>query len=94
MEHTTFPVSVRAGTEVEAEAVTPPYHALQSLPDPRRKQGKRYSLAVILSLVIVAELAGGQTISGVIEWVLSSWSEARAVVWATLREPVMPDDLQ
>lgn len=69
MEHTTFNVPVRAGTSLEAEAVTSLYHALQALPDPRRKQGKRYSLAVMLSLVILAKLAGERTMRGVTEWV-------------------------
>lgn len=69
MEHTTLRVPAGAGTSLEAEAITSLYHALQALPDPRRKQGKRYSLAVILVLVIVAKLAGEQTMSGVTEWV-------------------------
>lgn len=69
MEHTTFSVPVRPGTHLEAEAVTSLYHALEALPDPRRKQGRRYSMAVLLSLVIVAKLAGEQTMSGVTEWV-------------------------
>lgn len=60
---------VRTETNLEAEAVTSLYHALQALPDPRRKQGRRYSLAVILCLVILAKLAGEQTMSGVTEWV-------------------------
>ncbi len=69
MEHTMLTVPVRAGTDWEAEAVTSLYHALQALPDPRRRQGKRYSLAVILTLVILAKLAGEQTMSGVTDWV-------------------------
>lgn len=69
MEHTTFSVPVRPGTRLEAEAVTSLYHALQVLPDPRRKQGRRYSIAVLLCLVILAKLAGEQTMSGVTEWV-------------------------
>jgi hypothetical protein len=69
MEHTTFTPGGRAGTEWAAEAATSLYHALQKLPDPRRRQGRRYSLALVLSLVIVAKLAGEQTMSGVTEWV-------------------------
>ena len=69
MEHTTFSVPGRTGTRLEAEAITSLCHALQALSDPRRDQGKRYSLAVILCLVIVAKLAGEQTMSGVTEWV-------------------------
>ena len=69
MEHTMFSVPVHTGTHLEAEAVTSLYHALQELPDPRRKQGQRYALAVILTLVILAKLAGEQTMSGVTDWV-------------------------
>ena len=69
MEHTTFRGPRRAGLLLEAEAVTSLYYALQALPDPRRKQGRRYSMAVILWLVILAKLAGEQTMSGVTEWV-------------------------
>jgi predicted transposase YbfD/YdcC len=69
MEHTTLTVPGRGETKVEAEAVTSLYHALQALPDSRRKQGRRYPLAVMLALVILAKLAGEQTMSGVTEWV-------------------------
>jgi hypothetical protein len=55
MDHTTFTVPVRAGTDLEAEAVFSLYHALEVLPDPRRGQGKRYSLALILALVILVQ---------------------------------------
>lgn len=55
MNHPTFPVPVRAGTALEAGAITSLYHALQGLPDPGRGQGKRYSLAFILCLVILAK---------------------------------------
>ena len=45
------------------------YQALQGLPDPRRAQGKRYSLALILCLVVLAKLAGQKTLSGATEWI-------------------------
>ena len=45
------------------------YEALQGLPDPRRAQGKRYSLALILCLVVLAKLAGQKTLSGATEWI-------------------------
>lgn len=34
------------------------YVALQRLPDPRRGQGKRYELALLLCLLLLAKLAG------------------------------------
>jgi hypothetical protein len=43
--------------------------ALQALPDPRRRQGKRYELAVLLCLLVLAKLAGQTTLSGATEWI-------------------------
>jgi len=45
------------------------YTALQGLADPRRAQGKRYELAVILCLLVLAKLAGQKTLSGATEWI-------------------------
>lgn len=45
------------------------YEALQGLSDPRRAQGKRYSLALIVCLVILAKLAGQQSLSGATQWI-------------------------
>ncbi len=45
------------------------YAALQNLPDPRRRQGRRYELALILSLVVLAKFAGQKTLSGATEWI-------------------------
>jgi len=45
------------------------YKALQELPDPRRDQGKRYDLAVILCLLVLAKLAGQTKLSGATQWV-------------------------
>jgi len=44
------------------------YEALQELPDARRAQGKRYSLAFILCLIVLAKLAGQKSLSGATEW--------------------------
>jgi len=41
---------------------------LQELPDARRAQGKRYELAFILCLVLVAKLAGQKSLSGATQW--------------------------
>jgi predicted transposase YbfD/YdcC len=45
------------------------YEALQRLPDPRRGQGKRYELALLLCLVILAKLAGQTSLSAATEWI-------------------------
>jgi hypothetical protein len=45
------------------------YQALQQLSDPRRGQGKRYELALILCLLVLAKLAGETSLSGATDWV-------------------------
>ena len=45
------------------------YEALQHSPDPRRRQGKRYELALLLCLLLLAKLAGQTTLRGATEWV-------------------------
>lgn len=45
------------------------YEALQLVPDPRRGQGKRYPLALLLCLLLLAKLAGQTTLSGATEWI-------------------------
>jgi hypothetical protein len=45
------------------------YQALQQLPDPRRGQGKRYSLALVLCLLLLAKLAGQKSLSRATEWI-------------------------
>jgi len=53
----------------EAVVVASLYQALQKLPDPRRGQGKRYELALILCLLVLAKLAGQTSLSGATEWI-------------------------
>lgn len=45
------------------------YEVLQELSDVRRAQGKRYSLALIVCLLILAKLAGQATLSAATEWI-------------------------
>jgi predicted transposase YbfD/YdcC len=42
--------------------------ALRQVPDHRRKRGRRYEAAIVLTILLVAKLAGEQTISGVAHW--------------------------
>jgi predicted transposase YbfD/YdcC len=41
---------------------------LAQLPDPRKRRGRRYALAVVLTLMILAKLAGETTPSGIAQW--------------------------
>jgi hypothetical protein len=69
MDYTTLTPKARPGTSPETVPVVSLYGALQGLADPRRAQGKRYELAVILCLLVLAKLAGQKTLSGATEWV-------------------------
>ena len=44
------------------------YAVLADIPDPRRAQGRRHPLGVMLSLACVALLSGRQTVLGIAEW--------------------------
>jgi hypothetical protein len=69
MDYTTLPLATRAVTAPETVPVVSLYKALQKLSDPRRAQGKRSELALILCLVVLAKLAGQKTLSGATEWI-------------------------
>lgn len=45
------------------------YTVLQHLTDTRRKQGQRYSLALILTFLLLAKAAGETTLQAVAEWI-------------------------
>jgi DDE_Tnp_1-associated len=45
------------------------YKTLQGLLDSRRGQGKRYELALLVCLLLLAKLAGQSTLSGATEWI-------------------------
>lgn len=72
MDYTTLTAPVLTGAQGNLEAkegMHSLYEALQVLPDPRRGQGKRYSLALLLCLLVLAKLAGQTTLSGATEWI-------------------------
>ena len=57
-----------AGWNAESEALSV-YEALEKLGDKRRAQGKRYSLALLLTCVLLAKMAGETTLQAISEWV-------------------------
>jgi hypothetical protein len=69
MDYTTLPIPPDAGLIPESVAVASLYEALHQLSDARRGQGKRYELALILCLLVLAKLAGETTLSGATEWI-------------------------
>ena len=54
---------------MEAGLIGSLYMAFQGLADPRKRKGKRYELAVLLTLLVLAKLAGETTLSGATHWV-------------------------
>ena len=89
MDSTPLPSKTPLATEEENLAIVfSLYEALQGLPDARRTQGKRYSLAVSLCLLLLAKLAGQKNLSGATEWL-----RHRRVTLAQrfgLKRPCMP----
>ena len=88
MDYTTLPIPADEGRSLDPVAVASLYEAMHQLSDARRGQGKRYELALILCLLILAKLAGETSLSGATEWV-----RHRATVLAAqfgLRRTSMP----
>ncbi len=72
MDYPTWNPGAKALSEKEVESLVPTssrYEAFQALPDPKRGQGKRYELALLLCLLVLAKLAGQTTLSGATEWI-------------------------
>jgi predicted transposase YbfD/YdcC len=57
-----------AGWSAESEAFSV-YQAMQQLTDTRSDQGKRYSLALLLTCVLLAKMAGETTLQATAEWI-------------------------
>ena len=45
------------------------YRAFEQVKDGRKRKGKRYPLALLLTLIVLGKLAGEQSISGIVDWV-------------------------
>ncbi|GER91376.1 ISAs1 family transposase [Dictyobacter vulcani] len=68
MDYTTLAVKRASVTNEESLLLLSLYEAFQALPDPRRAQGRRYELALILCLLVLAKLAGQKSLCGATEW--------------------------
>jgi predicted transposase YbfD/YdcC len=62
-----YTATTSSGESVSFAVETLP-QAFASIPDPRRKQGTRYSVAAILSLAVVAVLANHTSVLAIAEW--------------------------
>lgn len=57
---------VRDEPQIDALSV---YRAFEQIQDGRKKRGVRYSVPLILTLIVLAKLAGMTTLAGIAEWV-------------------------
>jgi predicted transposase YbfD/YdcC len=69
MNYTTFEEAMKqAGLPVEVDALSV-YQAFEQVRDGRHKRGVRYRVALILTLIVLAKLAGMTTPRAIAEWV-------------------------
>lgn len=61
---------------------------LERIPDPRKPRGIRYSLPVMLSLLVLAKLSGEDQLSGMAEWV--RLREVQLTAWLGLKRRTLP----
>ncbi len=64
MDYTTLLQGQARLSHMEAVVRNSLYRAFQGLADPRKRKGKRYVLALLLTLLVLAKLAGETTLSG------------------------------
>jgi len=68
MESTTFlagmPLPIE-GQGIETESL---YQVLQKVTDGRKKRGRRYEAAVVLTIIVLAKMAGEKKLSGIAHW--------------------------
>jgi predicted transposase YbfD/YdcC len=69
MDLTTFAQAEQVGQESLAIDAVSLYQAFEKVKDGRGKKGKRYPLALILTLIILGKMAGETKIEGIIDWI-------------------------
>lgn len=87
MESTTFVDQVVLPDFCEEIAAPSLYEALAQVADKRKKRGRRYTAALVLTLIVLAKLAGESSLSGIADWArlrLETLRSALALVRATL----------
>lgn len=58
------------------------YQAFEKVKDGRKPKGKRYPLALILTLLFIGKMAGEKTIDGVIDWIKEREEEIKQIlIW-------------
>jgi predicted transposase YbfD/YdcC len=69
MECTTILGEMQVPSEVEGVTAESLYEALKRVKDKRSRRGKQYPAAVVLTLLVLAKLAGQVKLKGIAEWV-------------------------
>lgn len=64
------------------------YRAFEQVKDGRGNKGKRYPLALILTLLMLGKLAGETKIEGIIDWIDERENEIKQVLGWPKRFPV------
>lgn len=79
MECSTFVEKLQVPVAAEAIKVQSVYRALQRVQERRSKRGQRYEASVVLTLMLLAKLAGEKTVSGIAQWVRlrAAWVQAQ-----------------
>ncbi len=69
MNYNTFQEAMeQVGCDQQIDALSV-YRAFEQIQDGRHKRGVRYSVALILTLIVLGKLAGMTTLAGIAEWV-------------------------
>jgi predicted transposase YbfD/YdcC len=68
------------GEEALAVDVASFYHAFEQVKDGRRKKGKRYPLALLLTLILLGKMAGETNLEGIRDWIHERRKEIKSLL--------------
>ncbi len=79
MDYSTLLQATEAFPQMDAGMIRSLYSTFQRLADPRKSKGKRYELAILLTLLVLAKLAGETSLSAATHWIRlrGSWLAER-----------------
>ena len=69
MDYTTLFSKIQEGQEQPSRRTQSLYEVCQQVMDGRGARGKRYALAALLVVLVLAKLAGRQSLLGASEWI-------------------------
>lgn len=69
MKLTIFGLGEQVDQEVLAVDAASLYRAFEQVKDGRKSKGKRYPLALLLTLILLGKMAGETTLDGIIDWI-------------------------